>query len=180
MPHARSVLESLHQLFEDTCFDVFESIQCNLKKVDSAKDVLAVPCAHIDASSEDLNLKLLLRGPVSILRETYPVQDSSSESIRVQDLEDWISELANRFMGDLKNRLINYQHYLQLGTPIKQFGLSVKDFAEDGFEAVTFNFQSGREVFECSLHTKVLNENLAFEYQEPEEDPFADGELEMF
>lgn len=179
MSQAGSILEPLHQLFEETCFDVFDSIQCNLQKVDSAKDILAVPCAHIDAKSDDLNLKLLLRGPVSILKETYPIQEDK-DSIKVQDLEDWISELANRFMGDLKNKLIDYQHYLHLGTPIKQFGLSLKEFAEEGYEAATFNFQSGREVFECSLHTKVLNENLAFEYQEPEEDPFADGELEMF
>lgn len=179
MPQAGSILEPLHHLFEETCFDVFDSIQCNLKKVESAKDVLAVPCAHIDALSEDLSLKLLLRGPVSILKQSYPIQDEKEE-INVHDLEDWISELANRFMGDLKNRLINYQHYLQLGTPIKQFGLSLKEFEEDGFDPVTFNFQSGREVFECSLHTKVLNDNLVFDYSEPEEDPFSDGELEMF
>jgi hypothetical protein len=179
MSQAGSILEPLHNLFEETCFDVFNSIQCNLQKVDTAKDILAVPCAHIDAISEDLNVKLLLRGPVSILKQTYPI-DGDKEEIKVQDLEDWISELANRFMGDLKNKLINYQHYLQLGTPIKQFGLSLKEFAEDGYEAVTFKFKSGREVFECSLHTKVLNESLAFEYQEPEDDPFADGELEMF
>ena len=179
MSEAGSILDPLYQLFEETCFDVFDSIQCNLKKVDSAKDILAVPCAYIGASSEDLSLKLLLRGPVSILRETYPL-GAAKEAIDVQDLEDWISELANRFMGDLKNRLINYQHYLELGTPIKQFGLSVKEFAEDGYESVTFNFKSGREVFECSLHTKLLSDDLAFEYQEPEDDPFADGELEMF
>ena len=180
MSQAGSNLEPLRHLFEDTCFDVFESIQCNLKKVDSASDILAVPCAYIEASSDDLSLRLLLRGPVSILRDTYPIQDEKG-AIRAEDLDDWISELANRFMGALKNKLIDYQHYLQLGTPIKQFGLSVSDFAMEGYDAVTFNFQSGREVFECSLHTKALSSELQFIYQQVDDDSlFDDGELEMF
>ncbi|KZY29789.1 MULTISPECIES: hypothetical protein [unclassified Oleiphilus] len=179
MPQAGSALEPLHLLFKETCIDVFASIQCELEIVESAKEVLALPCAFIEALSDDLELKLLLRGPVSILRETYPIK-GDAEFVQAHEIEDWISELANRFMGALKNKLIDYQHYLQLGTPQKQFGIRLDELLDEGFSMLTLNFQSGREVFECSLHTKVLNQNLSFEYKEPEADPFDDGELEMF
>ena len=179
MSQAGNTLEPLQLLFKQTCIDVFESIQCNLEIVDSTEDILAVPCAFIEALSDDLELKLLLRGPVTILRETYPVKEGD-DTIQSHDLEDWISELANRFMGALKNKLIDYQHYLQLGTPQKQFGVRLDELQDQGFSRFTLKFQSGREIFECSLHVKVLNDELSFEYKEPEADPFDDGELEMF
>ncbi len=174
------VLKPLHTLFETTCIEVFESLQCTIKKVDKAERILAVPCAYINAASDEIKMTLLLRGPISILKKTYPIQEKT-ETINPAELDDWISELSNRFMGSLKNKLIPYEHRLLLETPIKQFGVNVDNFLPETYQSFVLHFEIGHEVFECSLYTHVLTDNIQFIYRELKDiSDTDDGELEMF
>jgi len=181
MSQDQTSLAPLHSLFSSTCIEVFESLNCHIEQVDEAKKILAVPCAHIAAFSDQVEMTLLLRGPVAVLKQTYPIKDNPN-TIESFELDDWISELANRFMGSLKNKLLAYEHTLQMNTPKMQFGVNVNTFLPDSYEPYILNFQSGREVFECSLHTRVLNKNIQFILQaaSDEQQYLDDGELEMF
>jgi len=180
MANNQQNLEPLHYLFETTCLEVFDSMKCKIQKVDQAQPVLAVPCAFIEAYSQEVLMTLLLRGPVSVLQQTYPLKNDTKK-IEPHELNDWISELSNRFMGSLKNKLLAYDHALMMGTPTKQFGVNVSNFMPEGYESYILNFQTGREVFECSLHTKVLNADISFILQAADDNIYLnDGELEMF
>jgi hypothetical protein len=172
------ILRPLHALFESTCVEVFESLHCTLKKVDQVEKVVSVNCSYINASSDEIALTLLLRGPISILKKTYPIKDNV-ESIKPAELDDWISELANRFMGSLKNKLISYEHSLQLGIPVNQCAIDFAEFLSDDYNSFVLHFDIGYEIFECSLHAKILNNNISFNYNEVKDDS-DDGELEMF
>ena len=179
------VLVTLHNLFESSCFEVFESLQCQLEKVDQTHNTLAAPTASIEATSNDINIKLVLRGPVSILKKTYPAKEDL-QKIKPDELDDWLSELANRFMGHLKNKLLPYEHTLQLGIPVKQesehseSALS-KGVLGENFQSLTLYFDIASEVFECSLHTQILNKDISFTYNQTNDDSETDdGELEFF
>jgi len=180
MSSQETQLQALHELFESTCHEVFESLECQIEKVNGSKKVLTVPCAYINAASEDIKMTLLLRGPISILKKTFPVKDNI-ETIIPEELDDWISELSNRFMGCLKNKLISYEHLLILDIPIKRFGVDVENFLPAGYQSFVLHFNIANEVFECSLHTKILADNIEFTYNESaDESDTNDGELEMF
>lgn len=180
MAENQQQLEPLHYLFESTCIEVFESLKCKIHKVDQARQVIAVPCAFIEAHSQEVMMTLLLRGPVSVLQQTYPLR-TNTKKIQQHELNDWISELSNRFMGSLKNKLLAYNHFLVMGTPSKKFGVNVSNFMPSGYKSYILNFQTEREVFECSLHTKILNDDISFILQAADDNLcLNDGELEMF
>lgn len=173
-------LDLLHSIFESTCIDVFEGLGCSSIRVTQAKEKVAVPCAYIEASSNDILATLLLRGPISFLKSTFPNREKQ-EIIKPTELDDWISELANRFMGNFKNKLIPYEHTLALGIPVSQFGINIDEFISDDHDTFVLYFDVGHEVFECSLHTKILNEGITFNYEvAADESGTDDGELELF
>ncbi len=175
-----ATLEPLNTLFTESCADVFISLNCDVYKIEGERPNLDAPCVFIDASSEDITLTLLLRGPLNFLKKTYPMQNAL-ESFQTEALYDWLSELANRFMGDLKNKLIPFDHTLQIGIPQKQFNLDVEHFLPDGYYANTLLFNIGGELFECSLYTKLLSEDVVFQQQAMcEVSCSSGGELELF
>jgi hypothetical protein len=84
---------------------------------------------EIDASSNNITVKLLLGCPVSVLKKTYPIKENL-DAIKLAALDDLILELANRYMDSLKNKLIPYDHTLNIGIPVKQYDV-------DGFYPMT-------------------------------------------
>ena len=173
-------LTPLHELFTESCADVFVSLNCQVEKVGDERPNLNVPCAHIEANSDDIELTLLLRGPINLLKETYPMKEQL-QSIQAEELYDWLSELANRFMGDLKNKLIPFDHTLKIGIPTKEFGLDVEHFLPDGYHAYTLIFNIGGDFFECALYSKLLNDEVVFIQQNIADlMPSEGGELELF
>ena len=172
-------LQPLFELFEHSCLDVFDSLGCEAVKVESFQEEKHPPCAWIEAASDELQMVLLLRGPISIIEQTHPAAQQSY-SISQEDLDDWIAELANRFMGQLKNKLLVYDHCLKMGMPQSQVDLNPKSFADKADVSQALYFNSGKEVLECSLHAKILGEMVAFIYHDPERyDSSGGGGLEM-
>lgn len=160
-------LQPLFELFEQSCLEVFESLGCQAVKVDQLDPESNAPGAWIDSASEDLQMTLCLRGPISIIEQTHPAVHRG-DSIAQADLDDWIGELANRFMGQLKNKLLVYDHCLKIGMPQSQQALNPSDFETRADVSRWLYFKSGKEVLECSLHAKLLAEMLAFIYHTPE------------
>jgi len=173
-------LEPLYELFETSSAEVFESLGCQASRVASAPEKLEVPCAYIEARSEELHIVLLLRGPVEFLEQTHPNIDQA-KGVSVQDLDDWISELANRFMGSLKNKLLVYDHRLKLGTPTSEYNVDLQRYNQQGFCSRVHYYQSEREVFECGLYCKLLVDDIHFIYHDAHSyDQTDDGDLEIF
>lgn len=174
------ILAPLYEQFTESCADVFVSLNCDVLKVEDDRPNLDIPCAYVEATSEDIELTLLLRGPLNFLKQTYPLQNSI-QAVQADDLYDWLSELANRFMGDLKNKLIPFDHTLKIGIPKKEFGLDVEQFLPNGFSAYTLIFNIGGELFECALYSKLLDADVVFNQQTIAELlPAEGGELELF
>jgi hypothetical protein len=133
---------------------------------------------EIDAFSNNIKVKLLLRCPVSPSRLRYSIKDNL-EAIKLVVLDDWILELINRYIGSLKNKLIPYDHSLNIGVPVIQFG--VDDFLWDGYEPFVLRFDTGNETLECSLSTKVINKDISLIYNEITDISDIDGgDLEVF
>ncbi|TNC82214.1 MAG: hypothetical protein C9356_04145 [Oleiphilus sp.] len=172
-------LQPLFELFEHSCLEAFESLGCQAVKVEQFIPKTNAPCAWIDSASEELQMTLCLRGPVSIIEQTHPASHRGA-SIMQADLDDWIAELANRFMGQLKNKLLVYDHRLKIGVPQSCQALDLHEFQSRGDVSRRLFFQSGAEVLECSLHAKILVEMVTFIYHSPERyDSSGGGGLEM-
>jgi hypothetical protein len=114
------VVPRVLELLDTTCAKQFESLGCFIKSVDddlscigSLEDFVSV---SIQAQSDDLSLSLYLSVPGAFLRETMPLVDAQNSEI-VQFQEDWCMELANRFLGRLKNKLISHRCVLMMGLP---------------------------------------------------------------
>lgn len=174
-------LQPLHELFEVSSHDVFESLGCKVVRVEKADEKVGTPCAYISAHSDELEMLMLLRGPLTVLEQTLPAK-GAGKSVTESDLNDWLSELANRFMGNLKNKLLVYGHRLSLGTPKSESNVGPNHFVVDDFTSFVLYFDTGCDVFECALYTKPLTENLHFIYHEPAHyaQKNDDGDLEMF
>jgi hypothetical protein len=82
-------------------------------------------------------------------------------------------------MDSLKNKLIPYDHTLNIGIPVKQY--DVDGFLSGGYESFVLRFDTGNETFECSLYTKVINKDISFIYNEITNVSDIDGgDLEVF
>ncbi|KZY74269.1 hypothetical protein A3740_17000 [Oleiphilus sp. HI0068] len=177
MLNSKSSVEILNELFEDSCNEVLKSLGLTFTSVsykDGKIDKTALS-SEIEAHSEDLSLLIRLQTPIDILKECFPIE--SSTDISMEELTDWVSELANRFMGAMKSALLPYDHAIQLGTPTRMLTEKVND----GFHSFVLNLSNSDTVFRIGLFTKVLNENVEFIYREVADDSgLDDGELELF
>ncbi len=174
-------LQPLYELFEASSHDVFESLGCSVVRVETAEEKVNPPCAYIEARSDELDMLLLLRGPMTVLEQTLPTK-GDGKSVSENDLNDWISELANRFMGNLKNKLLVYDHRLKMGTPNSESNVGLERFNVNDFTSRVLYFDTGSDVFECALYSKPLTEHLHFIYHEPAHygQKNDDGDLEIF
>lgn len=174
------IIQSVHQLFESACVELFQNAGCNIRRIlEPSYDVGDVPIASIDAGSNDLEVMLLLRVPLSLLALSHPSEDVVHENS--SSLEEWIPELANQLIGKLKNRLLKFGCNLSMGLPCAHFGSHMESILPDGFEHALFYFEVDNEIFECCLSIAVFNEALSLESAVNSDDTgISDGELEMF
>jgi hypothetical protein len=107
----------IRQLFTEATFELFESMDCNVVQTNE-RDINTdyIPAAYIDAGANDLELLLTLRLPLPALTMTYPAGDQAI-SVDESLLEDWILELSNRLMGQLKSKLLARNCRLNTGLP---------------------------------------------------------------
>ena len=177
----QEVVKSVQSLFENSCNDLFVSLNCYIRETDVANNSLCdAPVAYIDAGSDDISLVIALQLPMTVLSLSYPVPGSISE-VSEEILEDWINELSNQLIGRLKAKMLNHNQTLQIGLPASYFDSDISEvFLEDG-EVKTFYFEIDGEVCVFHLSVKVFNENLNYTLEVNEEtESIAEGDIELF
>jgi len=167
--------------FETACVELFESLKCDVSRIEENEEaVMSIPIACIDAGSEDLELLLSLRIPISVLSLTYPIQEDIVGMDEVI-LEDWLSELSNQLMGKMKKKLLVYGLDLQTGLPNSYFGTDINELLPDDFETVFLYFDIDHEICSCSISVGIFNQEMIFERQAVvSEDQTVESELELF
>lgn len=174
------ICAQIFDLFNDTCIEMFTDLNCNIVRSEvEPADMEEAPLSDIDAGSDDMELRVLLRLPYSVLAMTYPVE----EVMGVDDakLEDWLGEISNQLIGRLKNKLIRHEVYLKLGLPESLFGVVPEQLAPEGFKQQVFIYEVDNESIECHLFVDIINPELDFNFEESAADDEPDGgELELF
>ena len=168
------------QLFEESCIELFESMQCQTERI-AEHDLLGAdaPIAFIDAGTDDFEVLLTLRLPFPALTMTYPVQDQIL-NIDEKELEDWILEMANRLLGLLKVKLMNRNCKVNTGLPSHDFGFdSSHSINQQPYYA--FHFMIDDELVETGIRVETLADdiNLAADFVPPDNNIQA-GELDFF
>lgn len=173
-------LQELQALFETTCMDLFEGLNCVVTRVSAPDfDMNEVPTACIDAGAGQLEVFVIMRLPLTVLALTYPDHEELITSVDEEKLEDWISELCNQLIGRFKNRLIPFGCVMLLGLPSSYFGTDINELLPVGYEHFVFHFEADGEVFECRISINLIDENLSLDSPE-EDDGAGEGELELF
>jgi len=181
-----SVVSRVVELFDSTCISQFESMGCAVHKVDKPSAWPGLLSAHIDAVSKDLSVELLLIAPSPLLAQTMPSGDGYS--VADPDLQkDWLLELANRFVGRLKNKLVEHGSVLKIGFPVANDTENDKKvFIKNvqGDEIVRCFEVAGdvaADVIECRLYISLHNEALELlDHEDEDEDWFSESELQDF
>jgi hypothetical protein len=172
-------VEFLNSLFKYSCVGVFESIGFNSSVSNQESvDLESVPTSRITAKNDDLEISLLIAGPYKGLELTYP--DYDKDKIKNSLLLDWLGEISNRLMGDLKNRLVVYDHRMNIGTPVVDSASKCSDLGIQGSYQKIINFciNLDEEIFVCTARINIINKDIEFIESDLE---FSDtGELEMF
>lgn len=176
------VQDCILQLFESSCIELFKYYNCGIYKSNHNTHHLDnVPVAYIDAGSNDVEILLTLRVPFSVLAMSYPI-DAIILELDDTVLEDWILELSNQLMGNLKNKLINYGTILKLGLPDSYFDSNSNDLPAPATEGEKFiyNFCVDNEIFECCIYIEIFNPDLNLIKQNEQDYDIAIGDIELF
>ncbi|MFT5717549.1 MAG: hypothetical protein ACJAWS_000024 [Oleiphilaceae bacterium] len=164
------------ELFDSTCIKQFESLGCNIAKVERQGDCEDVFRAYIDASSENVSVMLCLNVPRQLLKETMPFKDHGDDD---SFLVDWVLELSNRFLGRLKNKLVDHGCDLKMGLPKFCIDAKTQDSLKGMFTQADRYFEVNNKTMECCLFLDVSSgAGQLFEYEDEDEDWFEESELE--
>lgn len=153
-------IELICQLFEESCVELFESMQCHTQRI-GAHDLLGAdaPIAFIDAGSDDFEVLLTLRLPFPALTMTYPVQDHIL-SVDEKELEDWILEMSNRLLGLFKVSLMARGCNVNTGLPSHDFGFdNSHSINQQTYHA--FHFIIDEEIVETGIRIEVLSDEVS-------------------
>ncbi|TNC79684.1 MAG: hypothetical protein C9356_17880 [Oleiphilus sp.] len=163
--------------FSAACIALFEGFQCKVEPIEADEaDLDNAIAASIDAGSEELEIRALLRMPFSVLSLTYP----SADITVVEDtkLEDWMAEIANLLIGKLKTRLLNQGIKITIGLPENFFGDEFESLIPPGAEEFVYGFDLDGVPIECRLYLELMADELTIEAEG--DDDVEEGELEMF
>jgi len=178
--NCEQAIEKIRDLFELTCIELFQQMDCTVKRLDDADvdvNAEALPMARIDAGAEDFELMISLRVPYSTLAMTYPVQEDIA-SLDEAQLEDWVSELSNRVVGKLNQGLIRHGSGLKIGLPNAHFSYCVDEDISDNWETFIFCFDIDSEWFEAAISIELLGSSIVFS-ESGNDNPSAVGEGEI-
>lgn len=174
-------LQTICDLFECSCIELFESFNCRIKTLDDAElDTLIVPTARIDSGNSELEIVIALHLPFSALAMTYPVQDNITR-IDEAELEDWLTELSNRLLGKFNRHLSLYGCQLNHGLPEYYFGTQDSPAVDKEFESFAYHFDLDHELFKAVISIELFGKEVTLLEQRMEStDMVQDGDLELF
>ena len=168
------------EIFDAACVKQFESLGCQIQVTERGSYSSEVMAAYITAGSEDLTISLLLKTPKLLLAQTMPIVDVD----RIAEpnfQEDWNCELANRFLGRIKNSLVDFNCRLDIGLPEVMSKSDLKHFNCEGEEIVRhFAISSDLtdSIMDCHLFVGVHNEALYLtDRDRPDKDSDNEGSL---
>lgn len=163
------------ELFDSACIKQFESLGCEVEGVGLLAHSGDIHRAYIEATSEELSVMLCLNVSRKLLLQTMPTVGSADESL----IKDWILELANRFLGRLKNKLISHSCVLKMGLPQFCADDQAQKSLQNKFVQTARYFEINNEVVECCLFIDISDDAEALsEYEDEDEDWFEESELE--
>lgn len=168
------------EIFDAACVKQFESLGCQIQVTDKGSYSSEVMASYITAGSDDLTISLLLKTPRLLLAQTMPIVDVD----RIGDpvfQEDWNCELANRFLGRIKNSLVEYNCRLDIGLPEVMSASDLKHFNCDGEEIVrhfAISSELTDSVMDCHLFVEIHNDALNLtDRNRPDKDSDNEGSL---
>lgn len=170
-------------LFDSTCIKQFESMHCDIRPLGDTdfKPEDDSICTSIECQSSDIQLRLTISATKGFLLNTLPIIGGQKlDSVSFQ--KDWCLELANRFLGRLKNKLLSHGCSLNMGLPVlfdchsEQNDLN----AAESLALRVFQIKDLEEsgLIQCSLSACILNDNMVLDdYEDEDEDWFDESEL---
>ena len=168
--------ERIIELFDSTCIKQFESLGCDVERVESLEHSNKVLRSYIEATSEDLSVMLCLNAPMTLLLQTMPLNSGvDNENLS----RDWLLELSNRFLGRLKNKLISHNCVLKMGLPQFCINEEAQQSLQGKFVQALRYFKINNQVMECCLFIDISEDAKSLsEYEDEDEDWFDESELE--
>jgi len=164
------------ELFDSACIKQFESLGCDIARVETQGHSDGFLRAYIEAVSDNVSVMLCLNVPRRLLVETMPF-DGAGEDDSL--LVDWVLELSNRFLGRLKNKLVDHGCSLKMGLPEFCIDTSVQLSLKEKFTQADRYFEINNKIMECCLFLDVSSAaGQLSEYEDEDEDWFAESELE--
>jgi hypothetical protein len=175
------VVECIQELFFSSCKSLLEGLDCVIDTVDHHRGLLdGAPIACIDAGSEEIEFKIALQLPSTVLAMTYPVGEGITK-VPEDRFEDWISELSNQLLGRLKNKLNEHECFVVIGLPTSYFGADVDELLSENSQLRSYYFTVDGEMCGCSISIEVFDDALSFAIEVKEENlQQGEGEMEMF
>ena len=187
-----AVVERVVELFDSTCIKQFESMSCDIypllhhEQSLSSNSQLDTVATVIQCASEAMTIRLLVQASKGFLVRTMPLIGGQRIELRSFQ-EDWCLEIANRFLGRLKNKLVSHGCQLQMGLPalcpdvqqeIMRHQLDV--FARRVFQSADGPVSGAEvELVECVLFIDLKDKTMQIEdYEDEDEDWFDESELE--
>ena len=173
-------IDLIRTLFEESCVELFESMQCNVQPAafDGVRTAY-IPAAYIDAGADDFELLLTLRLPLESLTMTYPIQD---EIITIDEsaLEDWALEVSNRLLGLLKGKLTSRDCSINTGLPSHDFGEDTTQSINQ-CEYAPFFYKLDEEAVEMGITIETFKDTIAIADNAKEDDSNTQaGDLDFF
>lgn len=174
------IIAEVNRIFVESCISLFEGFGCKAHEIEAdPADLHAAPFGYIDAGSDDLELTVALRMPLSVLMLTYPSMDGVVTADE-ETLEDWISEMTNQLIGKIKRHLLQHDCIIKIGLPMALFGADIEEAMPSGAEQRSTFLDVDHELCECRLAIEIFNEDMEFSAEAHETDSGNEGDLEFF
>lgn len=176
------VVARVIELFDSTCVKQFESMRCAIHPLNAldVKSIDSSVCASIRCHSDDIALVLLVSADKRFLANTIPmVGGVRLETASFQN--DWCLELANRFLGRLKNKLLSHGCSLKMGLPTLNSLSAQVELITESTVSRCFQIEGEQEggQIQCALSVTLLNNDMALDdYEDEDEDWFEESELD--
>lgn len=175
------ILETIQQLFERSCIELFDSFHCEIhREFKQVPDTSGCPVGVITASSHDIEICVFIQIPYSALASSYPVIDNNCD-IDDKELEDWLMEISNQLIGRFKNKLDRHKCHAQMGLPDCQLGIDVDSCIPENSERFDEYFSLDNTLFSTSICVRFLNDKPSFSLDEINDaDVMEEGDIELF
>ena len=178
MNHQEAV-SNIFEHFEQGCFSLFEGLNCDVSFAEDPDHELDNAfIAMIDAGSDEMEIRIYLRMPFSVLALTYP--GSNVADIEEEKLEDWMAELSNMLVGKIKASLLNHGVEIKIGLPESYYGVDFEDVTPEGFEKKTYFFSVDNVPVECRIYLDLMVDEIDMTVEAAGDGDLHEGELELF